>query len=253
MSPHSPARRRALTTALTTAAVTVPLLTALPADAAPCTAGGGKPGKVTCNYTHSGGGSSGGGGGGGSAGGGGGGPVAPPDPDGLTPDQGVGYVPVDDGAAPPAAAPPTTQELLESAMASANLTIPKVHIAPTGKTYVRLRTALWIDGVQDVRTEPIGAPRLQATATADRVEWNVGEKTFECDGTKGQRCHYTYRRSSTGQPGGSYQITATIKWHVTWRCELAGCTPPSGDLGERTTTSLPVPLTVSEIQTNTGQ
>ncbi|MBT2208596.1 hypothetical protein [Actinomadura sp. NEAU-AAG7] len=251
MSPHSPARRRALTTALTTAAVTVPLLTTLPADAAPCSVG--RDGKVHCNAdSHQSGGTSGGGAGGGS--GGGGGPVAPPDPDGLTPDQGVGYVPVDGGgAAPPAAAPPTTWELVESAMASANLTIPKVHIAPAGKTYVRLRTALWIDGVQDVKTEPIGAPRLQATATADRVEWNVGEKTFECDGTKGQRCHYTYRRSSTGQPGGSYQITATIKWHVTWRCELAGCTPPSGDLGERTTTSLPVPLTVSEIQTNTGQ
>ena len=69
----------------------------------------------------------------------------------------------------------------------------------------------------------------------------------------GKDCNYTYQRSSAGQPGGRYQITATITWarHVDLRgirCDSAG-----GDLGNQTSTSPPTPLVVGEIQTNTGQ
>ncbi|TDD64679.1 hypothetical protein E1298_42190 [Actinomadura rubrisoli] len=181
--------------------------------------------------------------------------MEPPSPEGLTPDQGVGVVPVD-GGEPPAAAPPTTQDLLAQAMSSVQLPVPRVRTAPTNKTYVRMRTSLWVEGVNAVKTAPIGAPQLQATATPGSVDWDLGEKKLHCDdlGTKsGKTCHYVYQRSSAGQQGNSYKITATVQWRITWKCLLPGCNPPGGDLPQQPTTSVPTPLTVSEIQTNTGQ
>lgn len=204
-----------------------------------------------CNYTDRTGGSSGGGGAGGS--GGASGPEAPPPPEGLTPDQAVGFVPVG-GGPPPAAAPPTTFELAQQAMAGLGLPVPTVGTAPAPKTYVRVKTSLWVEGVDVVKTEEIGAPRLQATAKPESVDWNMGEKTVHCQGLgskKAPTCTYTYQRASAGQPGGSYKITATITWHVTWNCALPGCAPAQGDLGFQTSASVPTPLVVSEIQTNT--
>ena len=136
--------------------------------------------------------------------------------------------------------------------------MPVVHTAPAGKTYVRMRTSLWVDGFNVVQTDPVsaGAQRVQATAEPTAVKWDLGEKQLTCNnaGSKnGKTCYYTYQRSSAGQPGGSYKITATIVWRVTWTCEGADCDAGGGNLGERPATSPPVPLTVSEIQTNTDQ
>jgi hypothetical protein len=251
MSPRSPLRRRAASTAIVAATVAAPVLIAVPALAAPCEV----PGKLSCNPKTSKTGPSGGGGTGGGTGGGG--PVAPPDPEGLIDNQAVDAVD-GPGGAPLAAAPPNTLQLVQQALSEKEFPVPRVHTAPKAKTYVRMRTALWVDSFEVVQTAPVsaGAQTVQATARPKSVTWNLGEDKLVCDdaGSKdGKSCHYTYKRSSAGQPGGRYEITATITWHVTWTCEGADCDAPGGDLGDQTMTSPPTPLVVGEIQTNTGR
>ncbi|MFD0683295.1 hypothetical protein [Actinomadura fibrosa] len=249
MSPHTSASRRAASAAVVATALTTPLLVTPSAQAAPCR---GVPKHVICNNTSHVVGSS-GGGGSGSGSGGGSGPFIPPPPEGLADNEAAGFVPVD-GPAAPAAAPPSAFDLAVSAMAGTFLPSPKVRTAPADKTYIRMRTSLWVEGVEAKSTDPIGAPQVQATATPSKVVWNLGEKTIECTGLgtpKGTSCSYVYQRSSAGQPGGSWKITATVYWDVSYRCLAGGCAP--GVLDPQQTTSAPTPLVVSEIQTNTGQ
>ncbi|TDC80539.1 hypothetical protein [Actinomadura sp. 7K507] len=258
MSHQPPSRRRAAPSVIAAAALLAPAL-AFPGQAVAYAAAGPgdcvKPDDIDCNATSITGGTSGGGGTGG-GGGGASGPVQPPDPVGLTENQGVGFVDVP--GEPPAPAPPSTFLLVQQANDSAAFPIPTVHTAPTDKTYVRLRTNLWVEGFGVVQTDPVsaGAQTVQATAKPSSVTWDLGEKKLVCQdaGSKdGETCHYTFKRSSTGQPGGSYKITATVTWTVSWTCEGDDCDTGGGDLGTTTRTSQPTPLVVSEIQTNTGQ
>ncbi|MBB4773356.1 hypothetical protein [Actinomadura livida] len=147
---------------------------------------------------------------------------------------------------------------MAAAQASTEYPTPTVHTAPDGKTYVRVRTSLWIEGFDNVQTQPItvGAQTVQLVATPKSVTWNLGEKTIVCDdaGSKdGKTCNYAYQRSSASRSGGAYQITATITWDVRWTCEGADCDEAGGSLGVNSIPSAPTPLVVSEIQTNTGQ
>ncbi|WP_141578084.1 hypothetical protein [Actinomadura sp. WMMA1423] len=252
---HTPTRRRAASGV--TAATALLATLAFPAAALADGCGGAHKG-LDCNLSGVTGGG-GGGGGGGTGGGSGGtsGPVAPPAPEGLTDNQAVDGVDGPAAAAPPAPAPPDTWTLVQQARDSAQLPVPTVHTAPKNKTFVRLRTSLWVDGFTVVQTQPItvGAQTVQATATPSSVTWNLGEGQLVCKdaGTRnGKTCNYTYKRSSTGQPGGSWKITATITWKITWTCEGAECDSPGGTLDDQTMTSQPTPLVVSEIQTNTG-
>lgn len=249
MRPHSRNHRRLASAAIFAAALMAPAFIAAPAQADDCK--GGDP--FNCKIFDRG---SGSGGQGGSPGGGNSGPVEPPDPVGLTENEGVGFVPVEGENPPPATL--STLDWVAAAESSAELLTPIVHTAPDSKTYVRMRTSLWVDGFDVVETEPIGddTQTIQATATPVSVTWNMGEAQKKCDdaGSKnGESCTYTYRRSSAGQPGGAYQITATITWNLTWTCEGSACAPQGGDLGPESETSQPTPLVVSEIQTNTGQ
>ena len=183
-----------------------------------------------------------------SSGGGGGSTEIPEVPqDGM---GGPGAVVTD--PAPPA---PATQDLAEEARSSAQLPLPTAYTAPSDKTFVGLRTRLWVSGFEPVSTEPISAgdQTVVATATPRSVTWRLGETEITCQ-TPGSRsddtCSYVFRRSSTRAPGGAYQITATITFDVTWTCTGSDCDSPGGTLAPLTATSLPRPLVVSEIQTN---
>ncbi|GAA2168087.1 hypothetical protein [Actinomadura napierensis] len=255
MSPRSSRRRHLVLGGLVSTALVTPLLAASPAQAAPCRLGSNR--HASCNKTiHE----PGGGGSGGPSGGGGGpsGPVEPPAPVGLDPNQGVGVAPVPGGNAAPPAAAPATADLVAQAQASAVFPVPVVHTAPKGKTFVRLRTSLWVDGFDTVRTNPItvGAQTIQLTGAPATVTWNLGEATKTCKDAgseNGRTCDYIYQRSSAGQPGGAYQVTATITWDVTWTCGGDDCDEPGGNLGPNAVTSQASPLVVGEIQTTTGQ
>lgn len=240
----SPRRRTAYGAALLTAAAALPMAVSSPAYAAPCS----NPSSPTCFLGVGGGGNGGGGGTGGGGGGGGTGQIPTLD--------GVGQGGRGTQTAPPAAAPPATVDLAEEARTTATLPTPTAHTSPSGKTYVRVNTRLWVDGFVTVKTEPItvGAQTVQAIATPKSVTWNLGETTLTCNepGSKNtQECSYTYRRSSAKQQGGTYKITATITWGVTWTCTGAECDAPGGTLTDATMPSLQTPLTVGEIQSNT--
>ncbi|TDB97196.1 hypothetical protein [Actinomadura sp. 7K534] len=256
MSPQTPTHRRTTTAAISAGFLVVPLFAFAPAvQAAPCQNTGAQKPRFGCNPTGTRPGSPGGGSGGTS--GGSSGPWMPPAPEGLTADEAQDIVPVD-GGPPPAAAAPPSAALAEQAFTERGFPLVKVHTAPDGKTYVRVRTSLWVEGFDTLTTDPVSAgdQTVQATARPMSVEWNLGEKKIVCEdaGTKdGRTCNYTYQRSSTGQPGGSYKITATITWRLGWTCEGGGCDAPSGVLDNQAVTSQPTPLVVSEIQTNTGQ
>jgi hypothetical protein len=131
---------------------------------------------------------------------------------------------------------------------------PAIRWTPEPRTYVQLRTGLWIEPAtfETLHSPPAGAGAEQvvATATPQRVEWNLVETTIDCPNagsSGGTQCGYTYQRSSAGQPGGKYQITATVVYEVTWNCR-GDCDQLSGtldDLPMSATAQLPV----DEIQT----
>ncbi|MFC7732257.1 hypothetical protein [Actinomadura keratinilytica] len=147
--------------------------------------------------------------------------------------------------------------MVESATDDLTLPSPTIHTAPSPKTYVRAFTSLWIDsGSFTPRTAKAAVPDqvVTATATPQSVTWNTGERTITCGSAgspNGTECGYTYNRSSANQPGGRYQITATINWTVSWTCEGA-CDPgqQAGTLPNMTSSST-TPLVVEEIQTST--
>lgn len=217
-----------------------------PALASPCSGGGQGFG---CGL-RDGGGSGGGGGDGGSGGGGGGGgiPEAPGDDGSLLPNG-------EDGQGGGAEPQPTIY-WAELARSGASLPTPVVNTAPSDKTYVGLRTGLWVDNFVSVETPRIGDGDQQvwAVATPKHVAWDLGEKTMTCNGAgsaSSMECSYTYSRASASAPGGTYKITATIVWGLTWHCEGSDCDSNFGTLDDMSMTSTPHSLVVGEIQANT--
>jgi hypothetical protein len=133
---------------------------------------------------------------------------------------------------------------------------PTIHWSPEPRSYVRLRTGLWVEpgDFAGLRTDPpitAGEQTVTAIATPKHVEWNLVEKTIRCStagSPDGTECGYTYQRSSAGRPGGEYQITATVVWSVAWTCE-GDCDPGAGGPLDDITASSTALLPVDEIQT----
>ena len=220
-----------------------------PALADPCSGGSGGFG---CGYRD--GGRSGGGSGGGGGGSGGGGSNEIPDLDGDI--DGGGVPEVRDGEGGSEQEPLPTIYWAEAARSRANIPVPVVHTAPNDKTYVGLRTGLWVDNFHSVETPRIGDgdQRVWAVATPKHVVWSLGDKTITCDGAGSPtslECSHIYRRASTSVPGGVYKITATIVWGVEWYCVGSDCDDNYGTLDDLSMISVPHPFAVSEIQTNT--
>lgn len=108
---------------------------------------------------------------------------------------------------------------------------------------VNVPTWLWVDrsawqGMS--ATASAGPVSATATATPSEVVWDMGDgEQITCTGPGAQwtpsaqaddpsGCSYTYSRSSTSQPHGTYTITTTVYWHVVWTSQGA---PGGGDLG----------------------
>jgi hypothetical protein len=163
----------------------------------------------------------------------------------------------------PPAAPVSTADMVQTAMASMTMPKPELFTSPKGRTYVGVPTFFWIDQAQwqpQTAVAPAGGQTVTARATPTAVQWNLGETTLTCQGpgtaydpagpeTQTSDCSYRYQRSSAGQPGKKYQISATISWSVEWTCAGAGCTPAAGQLPAMASTSF-AQLPVGEIQTN---
>lgn len=146
--------------------------------------------------------------------------------------------------------------LAERAVKDAELPVPTVVTSPPPDQPLVVNLATWLS-VDPAVWAPVnvsaaaGGVTVTATAVPDRVVWDLGNSDrVSCDGPgtrydpnrpaseQSPTCSYTYR-----QPG-SYQITATVEWRVTWQAVGAA---GGGDLGaaRRSTT---VPVQVVEIQ-----
>jgi hypothetical protein len=112
------------------------------------------------------------------------------------------------------------QALVENALANLDLSPPVIKTDPGDglDSLTGLATYLWIDetslGAQHV-TDTDGPLSVDITAepTDDgQVVWDTGEATVTCAnyGQPEGSCSYTYQRSSLGQPGNQYSVTASV-------------------------------------------
>jgi hypothetical protein len=186
-------------------------------------------------------------------GGGGGGGSGKPTPIPCPPGQLCGALTV--GAGPAPAIP--TADLAEFARAGLLPPAPTVHTTPADRTYVQLKTGLWIDaaGFRDFRNSapPVDGQVVTAVAEAKNVTWDMGESTVVCDtaGTPhGTSCGYTYTRSSADKPGRKYAVTVTVTWDIYWTCEGDPCDAQRGNFPEPTMSrKTNTTLAVGEVQT----
>ena len=142
------------------------------------------------------------------------------------------------------AAPVNPAVVAQQAVSKLPLPSPTIEMAPpTGADQlVNVAAWLWIPpaawrGLS--ATAAAGPVTATATATPVRVVWNMGDgHQVTCDGpgtpydpstpNAVTNCSYTWTQSSAGQPGGVYQVTATIYWQVAWSAVGA---PGGGSLG----------------------
>lgn len=157
---------------------------------------------------------------------------------------------------PAPAARPRTIDVAYDAYDQLELPAPHVHTSPRNKTYVQLRTGLWLapgDFERKTAVASAGGQTVTAIGEPKSVTWNMGESTVTCD-TAGSRngttCGYAYRRSSAGRPNGKYAISATVTWNVRWTCAGVQCDAAGGTFNPPTMTmTTNATLAVGEVQT----
>ncbi|HEY0688227.1 MAG TPA: hypothetical protein VGD71_04235 [Kribbella sp.] len=155
-----------------------------------------------------------------------------------------------------------TQEVADTAFAALPKPPPTIHTTPDPRTYVQIRTGLWVDPANTAdqhATASVDGQTVTVTASQAQVVWNLGEGgTVTCldAGTPGgTSCGYTYQRSSahlsSAARPGVYDISARVTWHVSWIC-TGPRNPANGEMANRVE-SLPTmgTLAVGEVQTET--
>lgn len=93
---------------------------------------------------------------------------------------------------------------------------------------------LWVDRPDEHTFGPVsngasqGPLSVTVTAKVASIHWDMGDgSTFSCDNpgtpyedrfgkSDSPNCGYHYEQTSADQPGGSYAVTATSHWEVTW-------------------------------------
>jgi hypothetical protein len=133
---------------------------------------------------------------------------------------------------------------------------PHVHTSPANKTYVQLRTGLWLDPgdyKQETAVASAGGQTVTAIGDPKSVTWHMGEDTVTCNSAgsrAGTKCGYTYKRSSAGQPNGKYAISVTVTWNTRWTCEGVQCDAAGGTFDQPTMSmTTNTTLAVGEVQT----
>ncbi|MFY1674121.1 hypothetical protein ACN27G_29925 [Plantactinospora sp. WMMB334] len=153
-------------------------------------------------------------------------------------------------AAPPAGFdPPDPRQMALDLFASLTLEAPRIRTAPSGAPGL-VGVPVWLHDAsswdEERRTDRQGGVTVWIEAIPTKVVWQMGNgETLECDsagipfrtGTHDPRrpppdaCVYAgYPRSSSGSPGGRYEITAVKHWRVPW-----GSSTGDGDETELTT------------------
>jgi hypothetical protein len=146
--------------------------------------------------------------------------------------------------APPALVAVNVGLLALEAKSELALATPTIQTAPpSGQTQlVGVPTWLWINpGPWQNMTARATAGTVVVTATAvpAKVVWNMGDGTqVTCDGpgvaynpstpNAATDCSHTWAQPSSGEPGGMYQVSATVYWQVAW---TAAGAPGGGTFG----------------------
>ena len=149
------------------------------------------------------------------------------------------------GAPGPGTAPPPPGTVAQLAVRYLQLPGPVIQSSPGPRDLqlVSLPTWLWISPAvwaPESKTASVPGESVTVTATPVSVAWRMGDgTTVTCDGpgaaytgsadpaAPSPACGYTYTRSSAGQPGGAFRVTATIKWTIIWSAGgLTGRLPP---------------------------
>jgi hypothetical protein len=145
---------------------------------------------------------------------------------------GSGVVWLPGGGGPVAAPPP----VVVARRAVDRLTLPDPVIAaspaPGLEQLVSVPTWLWLQrGAWRGRNATAAVPGVSVTATATptKVTWSMGDgsrvvcrgpgtpyRVSADPGVGSPDCGHTYRRSSAGQPGGTFRVTAVISWSISW-------------------------------------
>jgi hypothetical protein len=159
----------------------------------------------------------------------------------------------------PEGAPVDPRQLAVSARESVAIPTPPLSTSPSAdrELYPQMKTWLWVDDSwwqPYSATAEAGAVSATVTARPVRSEWSMGDDgrtVCAGPGVEWRRgmseddtyCSYTYRRSSAGEPGGTFTLTVTVVFEVTW----SSSTGAGGSLGALTR-SASTPVRVGEIQ-----
>lgn len=126
---------------------------------------------------------------------------------------------------------PSPGELAQVAYRQLSLPSPTIAVNPAGDQLVNLPTWLRLTGgwTQTSATASVPGESVTATASPRSVIWSMGDgASLTCTGpgtpfrpgdspaASSPDCGHTYRRSSAGQPGQAFPVTATVHWTVTW-------------------------------------
>lgn len=172
------------------------------------------------------------------------------------------WVPAGPASSASAAATPSVPALIQQAIDQANLVDPTINLNPPGDQVVNIASWLWInpsDWGDVVASAAAGGVSTTVVAAPTSVIWNLGNgSSIDCpgpgvaynpdklDSEQSTYCQYTWTVSSAGQPGGVYQVTATIEYDVT--TSVTGAPDPTPDLGMHFGPTSSVEVPVSEIE-----
>ncbi len=156
------------------------------------------------------------------------------------------------------------QLLAQEAAARLTVSPPQVELSPKAglNQIVQLRTWMWVTNWEpDAASASVPGVTATVTATPTKVTWNMGNgDQVVCNGpgtpfdfsrpeeSQATDCSYTYRHSSTGQPGAVYQVSATMSYDVSWSAEGA----PGGGALPAVSATQTFPVRVIEIHAVEG-
>ncbi|MCZ7537385.1 MAG: hypothetical protein M5T61_16725 [Acidimicrobiia bacterium] len=173
--------------------------------------------------------------------------------------EGTGAVAVDGYFIVPEGGLVDPAALAQQALQSVQIAPPAIRTSPeeSGRLYVQIPTWLWIDSSWwQPYTATAQAGRVWSTVTARPVSvtWGTGDGGSEvCRGPgvawspgvdeDASNCTHTYRRSSASAEGGTFDLSATVRFEITWTSNA----PFGGTLPAITRTST-LDVEVGEIQ-----
>jgi hypothetical protein len=154
--------------------------------------------------------------------------------------------------------------LAEQASAQLSVAPPTVQLSPKADLdqIVQLPTWMWVSNWgSESATASVPGVSATVTATPASVTWEMGNgDQVVCSGRgtpydfgrpeeeQSTDCSYTYRHSSTSQPGGVYQVSATMAYDVSWSASGA----PGGGVLPTVSETTTFPLRVLEIHAVEG-